>query len=236
MFERYVGPTSTATKGTPPAQLPPEYLDPESRFFVPEDLQPYYTPPAYGRKFTGGDEYNVTVYLIRRHMAENPEAWEATKAARLRDNYSGTKPYGMVRDILAKGPDGYVPTQSELEVWRGRITDEDRRWWHHLTQLVQAEQDRDRHVDNAARQAEQIAAWTCKVCGEQHIKTAGYVIVDGTAVKVMQAGAREDVRLCPACANVMQAELLERQRSEALPDHGRRATRGSLVRTWLESR
>ncbi len=235
MFDRYAGSVSTPTRDGA-ATLAPENTDPTSRFYVPEDLQPYYTPSAYGRKFTEGDEYNVTVHLIRQHMAENPDDWETTKAARLRDNYTGTKPHGMVRDILDKGPGGYVPTQGELEAWRTRITDEDRRWWHHLTQLVQAEQDRDRHMLNTARQAERIATWTCKVCGEQHIKTAGYVIADGAAVKVGQAGARQDVRLCPACANVMQAELLERQRSEPMPDHGRRATRGSLVRDWLATR
>lgn len=234
MFEKYVGSVSAPTRDGNPS-LTAENLDPESRYYVPEDLQPYYQQSAYGKPFGRGDEYSVTVHLIRKHMAENPDDWETTKAARQRDHWYGTKPSGQVRQILDKGPAEYVPTEHELESWKGRITDEDRRWWHHLQQLLQAEQDRDRHMLNAARTAERIAAWTCKICGEQHVKTAGYAIADGAAVKT-PGGALSDVRLCPACANVMQAEMLERQRSEPLPDHGRRATRGSLVRDWLATR
>ena len=217
--DRYTGPTSTATKGTPPEQLPPEYTDPASRFYVPEELRPFYVLHAYGAKITGADMRQLAVEKVRAHVAEHPE-----HAA------------NRVPSEAAGGAAAYRPSEGEIANALRGISDEDKRYLHHRLQLAQAEEDRQHAETNTTRTAARVAAWTCDLCSQQDPRTTGFVVTDGRAVKVTQAGARHDVKVCPACARVLDHELLERERTEPLPDHGRRATRGSVVRDWLATR
>lgn len=214
-------------------QTAPAPVPESDRMFIPPELRPYYVVDLMGemKKWSSSDEDKLARELIRRRLAQDPEAWRQTLHTRGRDVSDAT--YRAWRD---EGPAAYWPTDQEIDEELKRVTDADRAWWLHLRRLAAAAEEKVRAEDRAARLESSVASRTCDVCGVTSTAPGLPTWRVGgtwTAGLVRERAPMNDLRACPACADIVNALLLSQAGAERLPDGRTRATAASA---WVRAR
>ena len=235
--------TTATTATTPPVEpfnpggLPPEYLDPTSRLFVPEELREHYTAPATSDIIKVSSDPHAGRYLARHiyreRLAADPAAWREVldrHAARMSVGSGSREAERQRRAVVARleeqGPLRYQPSIEEGDALERALTESDWHYGAHLRQLEKAQKSAARAQRNSATRAMVRASRTCTICGQIGAKTRPYAIGRVGLRPVSTAG---EFQACPGCALAVQAALQERAAAEQVD--GR--TRGELAAQWL---
>lgn len=221
-----------------PGALPPEYVTPGSRFYVPPELRPHYSRDIVGGlgRLTPGtmDSRYLARHINRARLAADPDAWQAVLERRAAavvghdesDHVTSRRRREAVAELEAAGPWKYSPTVDEGDYWESALTDDDRYYGVHLRDLERAQAAHDRALKRAGNLERRRAYQTCHICGQVTDTTAEYTI-DHAQVRTVQTSGQ--VRACTPCARALADHLLASAAAELV--NGR--TRAELAAEWI---
>lgn len=221
-----------------PGALPPEYVTPGSRFYVPPELRPHYSRDIVGGlgRLTPGtmDSRYLARHINRQRLASDPDAWQAVLERRAAavvhhnesEHESNRRRRAVLSELEERGPWKYQPSVEEGDYWESALTDDDRYYGCHLRDLERAQGAHDRALKRAGN-AERIRAFqTCHICGQVTDSTAEYVIDRAQVRTVRMSG---DLRACTPCARALQDHLLATAGAESVNG----VPRAELAAAWM---
>lgn len=221
-----------------PGALPPEYVTPGSRFYVPPELRPHYSRDVVGGlgKLTPGtmDSRYLARHINRARLAADPDAWQAVLERRAAavvhhnesEHESNRRRRAVISELEERGPWKYQPSVEEGDAWEARLTDDDRYYGCHLRDLERAQGAHDRALKRAGNLERRRAYQTCHICG-QVTDTTAECTIDRAQVRTVRTSGQ--VRACEACARALADHLLASAAAELV--NGR--TRANLAAEWI---